>query len=164
MRSYRYLIVGGGLTGDAAVKGIREHDSEGTIGLVSAEAHPPYARPPLTKGLWSGDAEDSIWRGTDQIDGVELLLGCTVEILDLDAKTVRDHEGEEIGYEQLLLATGGSPRTLPGGDDVVYFRTLDDFRRLHAIAETNGSVVVIGGGFIGSGNAPALDPDGRPGA
>ena len=65
MRSYRYLIVGGGMTGDAACKGIREHDADGTIGLVGSEPHPPYARPPLTKGLWSGDEEDSIWRGTD---------------------------------------------------------------------------------------------------
>jgi 3-phenylpropionate/trans-cinnamate dioxygenase ferredoxin reductase subunit len=63
--SYRYLVVGGGLTGDAACKGIREHDPDGTIGLVSTEPHPPYARPPLSKGLWKGDEEDSIWRGTD---------------------------------------------------------------------------------------------------
>jgi 3-phenylpropionate/trans-cinnamate dioxygenase ferredoxin reductase subunit len=162
MRSYRYLIVGGGMTGDAACKGIREHDAEGTIGLVSAEQHPPYARPPLTKGLWSGDAEESIWRGTDTIDGVELLLGRTVEILELDAKKVRDDQGEEIGYEKLLLATGGSPRTLPGGDEVVYFRTLDDFRRLHAIAEQKGSVVVVGGGFIGSEIAASLTSNGCP--
>ncbi len=46
-----YLIVGGGMTGDAACKGIREHDAEGSITLVGAEAHPPYKRPPLTKGL-----------------------------------------------------------------------------------------------------------------
>jgi len=156
--SYRYLVVGGGLTGDAACKGIREHDSEGTIGLVSAEPHPPYARPPLSKGLWKGDEEDSIWRGTDQLDGVELLLGRTVEILDLDQHQVRDNRGEALHYEKLLLATGGSPRTIPGGDteDVVYFRTLDDFRRLRAVAQEGASVVVIGGGFIGSEIAASL--------
>jgi 3-phenylpropionate/trans-cinnamate dioxygenase ferredoxin reductase subunit len=156
--SYRYLVVGGGLAGDAACKGIREHDSEGTIGLVSAEPHPPYARPPLSKGLWKGDEEDSIWRGTDQLDGVELLLGRTVEILDLDQHQVRDERGEALGYEKLLLATGGSPRTIPGGDteDVVYFRTLDDFRRLRAVAQEGASVVVIGGGFIGSEIAASL--------
>src|SRR4051812_25969351 len=160
MRSYRYLIVGGGMTGDAACKGIREHDPDGSIGLVSAEPHAPYARPPLTKGLWSGDAEDSIWRGTDAIEGVELLLGRTVEILDLDEKQVRDDQGEAIGYEKLLLATGGSPRELPGGEDVVYYRTLDDFRRLRAVADVNGSVVVIGGGFIGSEIAASLASSG----
>jgi NADPH-dependent 2,4-dienoyl-CoA reductase/sulfur reductase-like enzyme len=160
--SYRYLVVGGGLTGDAACKGIREHDPEGTIGLVSAEPHPPYARPPLSKGLWKGDAEDSIWRGTDQLDGVELLLGRTVEILDLDQHDVRDDQGNTLGYEKLLLATGGSPRTIPGGDteDVVYFRTLDDFRRLRAVAQEGASVVVIGGGFIGSEVGAALAMNG----
>ena len=54
MRSYRYLIVGGGMTADSACRGIREHDSDGSIGLVGAEGHPPYSRPPLTKALWQG--------------------------------------------------------------------------------------------------------------
>jgi RNA polymerase sigma factor (sigma-70 family) len=53
MESYRYLIVGGGMTADAACRGIRELDRDGTIGLVSEEAHPPYARPPLSKALWN---------------------------------------------------------------------------------------------------------------
>src|SRR4051812_27771607 len=161
MRSYRYLIVGGGMTGDAACKGIREHDPDGSIGLVSAEPHAPYARPPLTKGLWSGDAEDSVWRGTDAIDGVELLLGRTVEIIDLDEKQVRDDQGEELHYEKLLLATGGTPRELSAtGGGVVYYRTLDDFRRVHALAADKGRFVVIGGGFIGSEIAAALTSSG----
>src|SRR3954453_99441 len=145
MRSYRYLIVGGGMTGDAACKGIREHDPDGSIGLVSAEPHAPYARPPLTKGLWSGDAEDSIWRGTDAIEGVELMLGRTVEIIDLDEKQVRDDQGEAIGYEKLLLATGGSPRELGAtGGGVVYYRTLADFPRVRPLAEAKGKFGVIG--------------------
>jgi NADPH-dependent 2,4-dienoyl-CoA reductase/sulfur reductase-like enzyme len=156
VRSYRYLVVGGGMTGDAAVKGIRAHDPDGTIGLVSSESHPPYARPPLSKGLWKGEAEDSIWRGTDAVEGVELLLGRTIEALDLEARTARDDQGEELGYEKLLLATGGRPRTLPGGDEVVYFRTLDDFRRLRAAATEGARALVIGGGFIGSEIAAAL--------
>ena len=56
----RYLIVGGGMTGDAACAGIREHDPEGSIVLVGAESHPPYKRPPLTKGLWAKGEESSI--------------------------------------------------------------------------------------------------------
>jgi len=74
MKSARYLIVGGGMTGDAAVKGIREHDADGSILLVGAEQHPPYARPPLTKGLWAGTDEATIWRGTEEA-GARLLLG-----------------------------------------------------------------------------------------
>ena len=64
----RYLVVGGGMTGDAACKGIREHDPDGAVTLVGTETHPPYKRPPLTKGLWSGGDEEKIWRGTDQLD------------------------------------------------------------------------------------------------
>ena len=101
-------------TGDAACKGIREHDPDGTIGLVGAEPHPPYARPPLSKGLWKGDAEDSIWRGTDAIDGVELLLGRhRRDPRPRRARRCATTTARSIGYEKLLLATGGSPRTLP---------------------------------------------------
>ena len=55
MPHYKYLIVGGGMTADAAVNGIREADGEGSIGLISAEQNAPYNRPPLSKGLWKGD-------------------------------------------------------------------------------------------------------------
>ena len=54
MPRYRYLIVGGGMAADAAARGIRERDAQGSIGLVGEEPSPPYARPPLSKGLWFG--------------------------------------------------------------------------------------------------------------
>ena len=62
MDSYDYLIVGGGVAAEAAVHGIREVDAKGRIGLIGAESHPPYDRPPLSKALWKGDAEETIWR------------------------------------------------------------------------------------------------------
>ena len=65
MPHYTYLIVGGGMTGDAAIHGIREVDRNGSIGLIGAELHPPYNRPPLSKGLWKGDPLESIWPQTD---------------------------------------------------------------------------------------------------
>ena len=64
---YRYLIVGGGMTADAACRGIRDHDGDGTIGLFAAEGHAPYARPPLSKALWAGKDESSVWRGTPEL-------------------------------------------------------------------------------------------------
>ena len=60
--NYQYVIIGGGMTGAAAVDGIREIDAKGSIGIFSAEADPPYNRPPLSKGLWKGDALESVWR------------------------------------------------------------------------------------------------------
>src|SRR5262245_25866668 len=162
MPGYRYLIVGGGLTADGACKGIREVDQEGSIGVVGAEPHPPYLRPPLTKDLWKGDPEDTIWRGTADLD-VALHLSRTVVEVDLSNHEAIDSEGETYSYERLLLATGGSPRRLPfGGDDVIYYRTLDDYRRLRTFADAHARAVVIGGGFIGSEIAAALAMNGCP--
>ncbi len=156
MQSYRYLVVGGGMSADAACRGIREHDAQGTIGLVGQEVHPPYARPPLSKGLWKGGDEAKIWRGTSEL-GVELSLGRRIDSLDLDVHRATDDRGEVYEYERLLLATGGRPRSLPfGGDAVVYFRSLDDYRRLRERAGDGVGAVVIGGGFIGSEVAAAL--------
>lgn len=156
MARYRYLVVGGGMTADAACRGIRDRDSEGTIGLFAAEGHPPYSRPPLSKGLWTGRDESVIWRGTEGL-GVDVHVGRRIVSLDVDARVVTDAAGEAHTYEQLLLATGGSARRLPSGaDGVVYFRTLDDFRELRDLGDSNRRAVVIGGGFIGSEIAAAL--------
>ena len=108
----KYLIVGGGMTGDAAVKGIRQHDADGEITLVGEEAHAPYARPPLSKGLWKGKDEASIDRGTKE-HGVDLKLGRKIVSLDLDAKQATDDAGETYDYDRLLLATGGTPAAVP---------------------------------------------------
>src|SRR4051812_43123765 len=158
---YGYLIVGGGMAGDAAAKGIRDLDADGSIGLVSAEAQPPYKRPPLTKDLWSGGDEAKIWRGTAE-RGVELHLGRRVVSLDLDARRARADDGTEYAYDRLVLATGGTPRRLAAdGGAVTYFRTLDDYRRVRAAADAGSRFAVIGGGFIGSEIAAALRSAGR---
>ena len=160
MAAYRYLIVGGGMTGDSACRGIREHDSSGTIGMFGAESHEPYARPPLTKGLWKGKEESSIWRGTPDL-GVDLHSGRRIVAVDLDAMSATDDAGDEHSYEKILLATGGTPRRLPGdGDGVVYFRTLDDYRQLRERAGDGVRAAVVGGGFIGSEIAAALAMNG----
>ncbi len=156
MTDYRYLIVGGGMTADAAVRGIRELDKEGSIGLIGAEADPPYSRPPLSKGLWKGDKLESIWRNTAEAN-LDLHLGRRATRLDLSGRRVIDDRGTRYGFEKLLLATGGAPRRLPFGDGLVtYFRTLDDYRRIRDLADQGKSFAVLGGGFIGSEVAAAL--------
>lgn len=157
MRSHDYLIVGGGMTAAAAVDGLREVDADGSIGLIGSEEEPPYDRPPLSKGLWRGGREeDDIWRGTDERADA-LHLGRQAVSLDPQAKTVTDHRGDRYEYDRLLLATGGRPRRLPDAPDgVVHFRTVNDYRRLRALADERGHFVVVGGGFIGSELAAAL--------
>ncbi|WP_434113077.1 NAD(P)/FAD-dependent oxidoreductase [Methylocaldum sp. GT1TLB] len=161
MPHYNYLIIGGGMTADAAIRGIREIDTGGTIGLIGAEAHPPYNRPPLSKGLWKGKPIERIWRKNVERN-VALHLGRTASTLDLAAKRIDDDQGTAYTFDKLLLATGGTPRRLPfGGDDIIYFRTLDDYQRLRALSEEKQRFAVIGGGFIGSEIAAALAMNGK---
>jgi NAD(P)H-nitrite reductase large subunit len=161
MPDFMYLIVGGGMAADAAVKGIRELDAGGAIGLIGDEADPPYSRPPLSKALWKGKPVDRVWRHTEK-HRVDLLLGRKAERVDPERQTVVDDRGEEHRYDRLLLATGGRPRRLPfGGDSIVYYRTLADFRRLHDQAEQAQRFAVIGGGFIGAEIAAALAMNGK---
>ncbi|HET7010537.1 MAG TPA: FAD-dependent oxidoreductase [Anaerolineales bacterium] len=161
MLKTKYLIVGGGMTADAAVKALREADPDGQVVMVSAEADPPYTRPLLSKGLWLGKPFEKVWRGTDSA-GIDLRLNCRIAHLDPGAKTARDDRGEEYAYESALLATGGVVRRLPfGGEDIIYYRTLEDYRRLRALADQRQRFVVIGGGFIGTEIAAALASNGK---
>ena len=156
MHHYKYLIIGGGMTADAAVRGIRELDANGSIGLIGNDPDPPYSRPPLSKGLWKGEPLESVWKKTEEV-GVELHLGRQVTALDISGKTVSDDCGASFSYDELLLATGGTPRRLPfGGDAVNYFRTLGDYRNLRDQAAPGRTFAVIGGGFIGSEITAAL--------
>jgi 3-phenylpropionate/trans-cinnamate dioxygenase ferredoxin reductase subunit len=153
---YDYLIVGGGMTADAAAHGIREEDAKGSIAIVGAESDKPYNRPPLTKGLWKGHAPDSVWRKTDET-GATLVLGRRMVKLDAAEKRATDDRGEVYEYGTLLLATGGQPRRLAGAPDgVVYYRTLADYRRVRDLADRGSTFLVIGAGFIGSEIAAAL--------
>jgi 3-phenylpropionate/trans-cinnamate dioxygenase ferredoxin reductase subunit len=155
-RDYRYLIVGGGMAADAAVRGIRTRDADGSVAVLCGEKHPPYDRPPLSKKLWSGKPLDAIWRKPVG-EGVDVLLDTRAVAGDLAAKTVTDHRGVVYGYDKLLLAIGGTPRHLTEADEgVIYFRTVDDYLQLRALAERKPEVIVIGGGFIGSEIAAAL--------
>jgi NADPH-dependent 2,4-dienoyl-CoA reductase/sulfur reductase-like enzyme len=161
MPQYTYLIVGGGMTADAAIGGIRDVDPSGSIGLIGAEAHPFYDRPPLSKGLWKGKSLESIWRKSNS-QGVTLHLGRQARTLDPPNKRVTDDQGTVYTFDKLLLATGGTPRRLPfGGDHIVYFRTLDDYERVRALTVQGQKFAVIGGGFIGSEIAAALTMNGK---
>lgn len=161
MQHYKYLIVGSGMTADAAVRGIRELDSNGSIGMIGYETDMPYARPPLSKGMWKGRPFEKVWRGTDQLN-VDFHLGREVTVIHPDTKHARDDQGDEYSYNKLLLATGGSPIHLPFGQEhIIYFRTLQDYEHLRALAEQRKKFLVIGAGFIGTEIAAALSMQGK---
>lgn len=156
MAHFNYLIAGGGMTAAAAAHSIREVDAPGAIAVIGAEPDPPYNRPPLSKGLWKGEAEETIWRNPDLV-GVTLHLGRRVVSLDPRGKRLSDDRGTMHTFDRLLLATGGTPRRLPfESDKIIYFRTLADYRRLRTLAAQSQRFAVVGGGFIGSEVAAAL--------
>jgi len=150
MNRYRYLIIGGGMTADAAAHGIRDVDPSGTIGLVSAEPHPPYNRPPLSKGLWKGDPVEGIWRPGVTV-GVEQFLGRRIVAVDARGKRATDDRGEKYGFEQLLFATGGTPRRLPPPRDRRATGPLRrDRGRVYRVGDRRGTADARPGGGDGS--------------
>lgn len=162
-QNYQYVIVGGGMVADSAARGIREQDSDGSILVLGADIDPPYARPALSKKLWTDDefTTDKVPLGTDET-GATVKAGTTVTAIDRDARTVTTDDGETVTYGELLLATGASPTTLDAApsERVIYFRTFADYRRLRALASESTHVAVVGGGYIGTEIAAALVQNG----
>jgi 3-phenylpropionate/trans-cinnamate dioxygenase ferredoxin reductase component len=148
------VVIGAGLAGAHAVDELRTQGYTGDITLIGAETHPPYERPPLSKGLLLGSADpdsvfvhDSRWYADQQVD---LLSDTTVTGIDLDTGHVIA-TGRRLHYDRLLLSTGAQPRRLPvadgSGADVVYLRTLDDALALNARLTEN--LLIVGAGWIG---------------
>lgn len=163
--NYTYIIIGAGLAGGSAVAGIRRQDQEGSILLIGREPFLPYHRPHLTKKLWFGKKKvEEIFAYNDAFFAgarADLKLGTTISDLTPAEQVAGDTAGNRYHYERLLLATGGAPRRLniPGGDleGVCYYRYLTDYLRIRPDAQAGMSAVVIGGGFIGSEIAAALN-------
>ena len=89
MPDYKYLIIGGGMTADAAVSGIRDLDADGSIGIISSEKNAPYNRPPLSKGLWKGKPLEAIFRQASK-ENSEIQLGRSAVSIDPQMKVVTD--------------------------------------------------------------------------
>ncbi|WP_022910071.1 NAD(P)/FAD-dependent oxidoreductase [Aestuariimicrobium kwangyangense] len=161
------VIIGAGLAGASVATELRERGDTRPITLIGAEPHLPYERPPLSKDLLLGkqDAEakafvhDDTWYSEHD---VELLTDTTVHEVDLDAAEVVLPDGRRLAFDQLVLATGSSPRPLPMADDsgapVAYLRTLDDAHAL--LAHLPERVAIIGGGWIGLEVAAAVQQAG----
>ena len=163
MTHYTYLIIGGGMTGSADANGIREEDSEGTIGLISTETHMPYDRPPLSKDYLMGRADrDATFvhpRHWYADHGIDLRTGDAVDRIDPAGHEVTLADGSHLGYRKLLLTTGSSPRRLDTPGAVSgrgrYLRRLDDSDRIKTMFRTASRVAIIGGGWIGLETAAA---------
>ncbi|HEY3604467.1 MAG TPA: FAD-dependent oxidoreductase [Sporichthyaceae bacterium] len=151
------VVVGAGQAGCQLVASLREEGFVGAITLIGAEAHLPYQRPPLSKGHLTGKTErgrlflrPESWFADQRI---ELRLGTAVADIDREARKLRLADGEVIGYDVLVLATGSRHRELDvagrhlGG--VLALRSLGEADALRDRLAAARDVVVIGGGFIG---------------
>ncbi len=150
-----HVIVGAGQAGGWAAVTMRQAGFAGRILLIGAEAYLPYERPPLSKTVLTAAEEPPVaWfhaAGRYAELGIELVLGTPVAALDVAARRVELADGREIGWDRLLLATGGRARRLavPGGERAMVLRTLDDARAIRARLADARRVVCIGAGVIG---------------
>ena len=166
---YSYVIVGGGLAGASAIEGIRAHDKDGSILLISRENVPPYHRPPLTKDLWFGKSTlDKLPVYGDDFyaeNKVELVTRREITELEASSHTLWDDHDTTVTYDRLLLATGGKPRVLDAGGNerqsVHYYRLLEDYLFLADHVKQLQHILVLGGGFIGLELAAALRHAGK---
>lgn len=152
----RVAVIGASLAGLRAVETLRQRGFDGRIALVGAEPHPPYDRPPLSKEVLQGtlEPEATPLRPDDKLAELELdlRLGCRAVALDPKAREVTLDTGERLAWDGLLIATGGSPRSLPGPPPpggVHLLRTLDDALAIRSELERGPRVAVVGAGFIG---------------
>jgi 3-phenylpropionate/trans-cinnamate dioxygenase ferredoxin reductase subunit len=164
MTPQRIAIVGAGLAGASAAVNLRERGFDGEIQLIGAEAHLPYNRPPLSKGYLRGEErfDDQLVKPGDYYaqQRIEVLLGKTATAVDPVGKTVTVTPGGSVGYDRLLIATGGRNRTpsFPGAhlEGVLQLRTVDDCDRIREAARGARRAVLIGLGFIGCEVAASL--------
>ncbi len=148
----RVVVVGAGMAGVQTAVALREQGFTGPVTLVGAEPHQPYDRPPLSKAVLLGKAEDSAFEVDFEDLGVELRLGVDVTGLRAADHEV-DTEAGPVPYDVLVIATGAQPVTLPGSEGVPgvhLLRTLDDAVRLGPVLERRHTVVVVGAGWIGA--------------
>ena len=152
------VIAGASLGGLRTAQALRGRGKfEGTLTLIGAEPHYPYDRPPLSKQLLSGqwEPQQTLLDAPDAVDklDLDLRLGVRAEALDVEKRELALSDGEPVGFDALIIATGATPRTLPNTPDLagIYtLRTIDDSMRIRAELAKGPRMAVVGAGFIGA--------------
>ncbi|AXR77049.1 NAD(P)/FAD-dependent oxidoreductase [Natrarchaeobaculum sulfurireducens] len=152
----QYVIIGDGISGSSAAETLREEDPDADITVITDEGEPLYNRI-LIKEHAKGklpeapiSIHDEEWYDDRDID---LSLNTHVTTVDTDEKVVRIYDGEDIAYDKLLVATGGTPTQLPvensDADGIHHFWTFQDARRIRESAENSEQAVIVGAGLLG---------------
>jgi len=151
------VIVGGGQAAGQAAASLRQEGYAGEIVVIGEEPHIPYQRPPLSKQYLSGEygIERVHLRPAKfyETKGITVRSGVRVAAIDPDARVVSCDDGQRLGYDKLLLATGARPRKFdtPGGDlpGVHYLRGIADAEAIREGFRESRRVAIVGGGYIG---------------
>lgn len=156
----RVVILGAGHAGGACAVALRRLGFAGEIALVGDEALPPYERPSISKQYLTGaETAPHFVRADWALLDVALHLGTAAVAIDGAARRVTLADGSTLGWDRLVIATGGRPRPLPAvaaQDRVFLLRTTTDADAIRAAAVTAGHAVIIGGGVIGLEVAASL--------
>ncbi len=163
MKDYKYVIVGSSIASVSAVKALRKVDADGSLAIISEEANPTYSRPLIYEFLCKKMKEKELnFCESDffSLFKAEPVLGVRAEAIHTGACKVHLSNGDEIGYQKLLIATGGKPITPPikGLDfkNVFHFTNLSDAKKIARSLPTIQTCLVIGGGLIGLQAAEAF--------
>ncbi|MDR3656366.1 MAG: FAD/NAD(P)-binding oxidoreductase [Mycobacterium sp.] len=155
------VIVGGGLAAARTAEQLRRSEYSGRITIVSDEVHLPYDRPPLSKEVLRKEADDVALKPREWYDEQDIILrlGSAATGLDTAARKLTLADGTELGYDELVIATGLVPRRIPSFPDLEGIRVLRSFDESVALREHASSArhaVVVGAGFIGCEVAASL--------
>jgi NADPH-dependent 2,4-dienoyl-CoA reductase/sulfur reductase-like enzyme len=153
------VVIGASLAGLRAAEAVRSAGFDGDLTLVGSESHLPYTRPPLSKQLLAGTMTQADTALRHQLE-CEWRLGVAATALDADAREVALSNGDVIGYDGLVIATGSSARRwhseLPALRGIMSLRNVDQALALQALVKERPSVVIVGAGFIGCEVAATL--------
>ncbi len=170
MKQFDVVIVGAGHGGAQAAVVLRQQGFDGSIAMIGREAEPPYERPPLSKEYLAQEKPferlyirpPAFWAER----GIEMMLSCEVVVVDPKARVLTLGDGAQVGYGDLIWATGGDPRKLDchghhlAGIHAV--RTREDVDLIMAELDDVTRIAVVGGGYIGLEAAAILTKFGKP--
>ena len=153
--SQTIVILGAGHAAGQCVATLRQKRFVGQVVLLGEESWFPYQRPPLSKKYLAGelDAERLHFKAESFYADVDVRLNTRVTRIDRPNCIVHTENGDEVAYDQLVIATGSRPRPLPvAGVDlpgVHYLRGIDDVNRIRQDMQRSTRLVIVGAGYIG---------------
>ena len=153
----KVVIIGAGHAGGRCSLRLRQKGYQGEIDLIGKEPDGPYERPPLSKGLLTGKSEFAACQLATRVQyrdqAINLRTGHEAVTIDAQQRFIRLIDGSRIGFDRLVLATGGRCRQLTcSGSDLGNIHVLRDISHSQAIRaalRSGPDVVIVGGGFIG---------------